>query len=64
MTHTARHCDMCNAQAKIQDALDIVETIPDFDIPLFDKPILRAFEALEIAFSALTHYPHEEAQDA
>ena len=61
---TDEHCDMCHAQAKLQEAMDIVEAIPDFDISLFDEPILRAFEALEIAYSTLAHYPHEEAQDA
>lgn len=54
-------CDMCHAQAKLQEAMDAIEAIPDFDIALFDDPITRAFEALEIAFSTLTHYPHDEA---
>ena len=62
MNPTDESCDMCAAQAKLQEALDIVETIPDFDIALFDDPITRAYEALEIAYSTLAHNPHEEAR--
>ena len=56
------HCDMCHAQQKLRDAMANIEDIPDFDIALFDDPITRAFEWLEIAFSMLTHYPHHEEQ--
>jgi len=55
------NCDMCHAQAKLQEAMACIEEIPDFDIALFDDPITRAIEWLEIAFSTLTHYPHDEA---
>jgi hypothetical protein len=51
---------MCHAQAKLREAMDSIDAIPDFDIALFDDPITTAFEALEIALSTLTHYPHEE----
>jgi hypothetical protein len=61
MSSTDATCDMCHAQAKLQEAMACIEAIPDFDIALFDEPITRAFEALEIAFSTLNHYPHEEA---
>ncbi len=40
--------------------MDNIEAIPDFDIAMFDDPITNAFEWLEIAFSTLTHYPHDK----
>ena len=61
MTTTDESCDMCYAQAKLREAMAIIEAIPDFDIALIDDPITTAIEWLEIAFSTLTHYPHEEA---
>jgi hypothetical protein len=60
MSDTDESCDMCYAQARLQEAMACIEAIPDFDIALFDDPITRAFERLEIAFSTLAH-PHEEA---
>jgi len=57
---TNKDCDMCYAQKHLQDAMNNIEAIPDFNIALFDEPITRAFEALEIAFSTLDHYPHDE----
>ena len=54
------NCDMCYAQKRLQDAMNNIEAIPDFDIALFDDPITRAFEWLEIAFSTLMH-EHQEA---
>jgi hypothetical protein len=60
MSDTDESCDMCYAQARLQEAMACIEAIPDFDIALFDDPITTAFEWLEIAFSTLAH-PHEEA---
>lgn len=57
---TTETCDLCYAQKRLKDAMANVEAIPDFDIVLFDEPITRAFEALEIAFGTLEHYPHDE----
>lgn len=49
------NCDMCYAQKRLQDAMNSIEAIPDFDIEGFDDPITTAFEWLEIAFSTLDH---------
>ena len=60
MTITDKRCDLCHAQAKLQEAMACIEAIPDFDIALFDDPITTAFQWLEIAFGMLDHYPHDE----
>jgi hypothetical protein len=60
MTTTDEHCDMCHAQSKLQEAMNCIEDIPAFDVAMFDESILLAFEALEIAYSTLAHYTHEE----
>ena len=57
-----KHCDMCHAQSKLREAMECIDAIPDFDIAMFDDPITRAYEWLEIAYSTLTHYPHEQAR--
>jgi hypothetical protein len=61
-------CDLCYARKQLKTALNAVEAIPDFDIELFDFPILRAYLALDEAHHALLHYcdydKDERSQDA
>ena len=54
-TQENEDCDMCYAQKRLQDAMNNIEAIPDFDITYFDEPITKAFEWLEIALSTLYH---------
>jgi hypothetical protein len=57
---TDERCDMCYAQKRLQDAMNSIEAIPDFDIALFEEQITRAYVAMEISFRTLAHYPHDE----
>ena len=48
-------CDLCYARKQLKIALGAVESIPDFDVEMFDTPILAAYYALCEARRVLLH---------
>jgi hypothetical protein len=55
-------CDLCHARRQLNAAMEKVEAIPDFDVAMFDEPILTAYYALDAACSALLHDCDYEAE--
>ena len=58
--HYLESCDLCQAELRLLKAMDSIDEIPDFDIAMFDDAITAAYEALQVALTTLTHYPHDE----
>lgn len=53
-------CDLCQAELRLLKAMACIDEIPDFNIAMFDDAITAPYEALQVAISTLTHYPHDE----
>jgi len=53
MTHDKSICEFCQAVAVLHGAMAMIESIVEFDVPLYDEAVMVAYEAVQDAADVL-----------